>query len=124
MRRISESAKTSALRREREKEAERLHKVVPALASLKIHVDERHTGQDEADVSHIKIVQVAHAPAMFDLPCCDRTCDGGHDVTQGMLAGLKAGEERIEGTDKCGGTTKFGACDLELHYVASATYAS
>jgi hypothetical protein len=124
MRRISESAKSSALRREREKEAQRLREVVPKLESLRIEVDEKHPGQDEADVSHIKIVQVAHAPAMFDLPCCDRTCDGGHDVTVGILEGLLAGEAKMEGRDACGGTTKFGVCDLELHYIATATYGS
>ena len=122
MRRISEAAKRATVRRERENDAQRLLEVVPELHSLTLEIDERRQGEPEPDVSHIRRIVVDHAPALFDLPCYDRHCDGGHDITGMVLRALKGKEERFEGSDRCDGNTRDGNCPLELRYVAVASY--
>ena len=82
-RRVSEAALRAADRRRREDDAPRLHDAVPALDSLRLEIEERRGGGVLAGGTHIRRIMVEHAPALFDLPCGDRTCkDGGHDLTR------------------------------------------
>jgi len=125
MRRITESAKRAIDRRQSENEAKRLHEVVPELASLKLWIKERYlNGSTDMDVSHIRHIMVDRAPAMFDLPCCDRHCTGHHDLTQAILDALNSGKTEFTGSDMCGGTIKEVNCRLELHFEAKASYAA
>jgi hypothetical protein len=122
MRRISEAAKRAAERREKENAAKRLHDLVPELAEMTINIDERRFGHDESEVRHIRHIVVDNAPAIFDLPCCDRQCDGHHDITGKILRGLKAHKTHIEGSDRCLGHSRDGDCALELRYTVQASY--
>jgi hypothetical protein len=122
MRRISEASKRATERREREDTARRLRELVPELQSLCITIDEGQRGHSAPEVSHVRHVVVERAPALFELPCYDRTCSGGHDLTGDILRGLRAGATEIEGNDSCAGQTKHGECALEMHYVVHATY--
>ena len=124
MRRVTESAKRAAVRREMENESKRLNEVVPALSALKILVSERDRNGGQPEVSHIRHIVVDRAPAMFEFPCSDRHCDGHHDVTGNMLDALKGGETEFEGAHVCGGQSKERACSLELHFAAEAAYAA
>lgn len=122
MRRFSEAALRTAVRRQRENEAKRLHDVVPELESLTIAVEERRAEETQTEVAHLRRIVVDHAPAVFNLPCCDRHCDGEHDLTRRILRGLRDGKDRIEGHDRCEGHNKEGDCPLELRFIANATY--
>jgi hypothetical protein len=124
MRRISEAAKRAAERRERENAANRLHDLVPELEGLTINIDERRPGERESEVRHIRHIVISQAPALFDLPCCDRQCDGHHDLTRKILSALRAHKTQIEGHDRCVGQSRNGDCGLELHFVAEASYAA
>jgi hypothetical protein len=123
MRRITEAAKKAAERRERENEARRLREMVPELERLTIAVEELRPGECDTEVRHVRRIVVRNAPAMFELPCCDRNCNGGHDLTRRILHGLQAHKSCIEGHDRCGGLSKDGECQLEMHFVAQAHYA-
>jgi len=124
MRKQTEAGRRAIERRVREDEAPRLSEVVPALLDLSITIDERNEREPANDVSHIRRVVVASAPAMFDLQCCDRNCDGGHDLTARILRALEQQETEFEGSDVCGGQSKEGPCHFTLHYRAAASYRS
>lgn len=121
--RHSEAAARSAERRRREDAAPRLLELVPTLESLTLEVQERRADTTVAETSHVRRIPVAHAPALFELPCHDTFCNGGgHDVTAEILKALRAGMQRFEGEDACGGTTGAAPCARVLHYVATASY--
>lgn len=125
MRRITESAKRAIERREAENEAQRLSDAVPELKSLKLRINEKPLdAAQDVDISHIRHIQVQNAPAMFDLPCCDRHCTGHHDLTTEILEALRTGETSFTGSDVCGGSVKESDCQLELHFEAEASYAT
>jgi hypothetical protein len=66
---------------------------------------------------------VASAPALFVLPCRDTQCkDGGHDLTNVILAALRRQKERFEGEDACLGVVGSAGCSRVLGFVAVATY--
>lgn len=74
---------------------------------------------------HVKRVPVAHAAALFELPCLDPTCkEGGHDVTAAILRQLQGGATSFEGEDQCLGKSGTAECQRVLCYVATATYRS
>ena len=82
-------------------------------------------GVVSAEVSHIRRVVVAHAPAMFEVPCSDPSCaDGGHDLTNGIMRALRNGDEKFEGEDTCLGQVGNASCERILRYVGTATYRS
>src|ERR1700685_4293591 len=71
--RHSEAAERFAERRRREDEAPRLHTRVPALAPLRLEVEERRPASPVVDSRHMRHI-VDTAPALFMLPCGDPAC--------------------------------------------------
>jgi hypothetical protein len=121
--RSTEASQAAAERRQREDRAPRLAAEVPTLATLKLEIEELRAGASVPETVHVKHVAVAHAPALFDLPCLDTTCaGGGHDVTNQVLAALRSRSTRFQGEHACNGTTRAAACSRVLRYVALATY--
>jgi hypothetical protein len=121
MRRQSVAAMKAMERRERENAAKRLNEVVPELRNLSIRIEEGPKGLD-SDVAHTRIIVVERAPALFELGCSDRKCDGGHDLTQRVIKALKQHKEHFEGTDRCTGHVTETECGLELRYTVEATF--
>lgn len=122
-RRNNEATQRIAERRRREDEAPRLIVECPTLATLRLELHEQSGGSPVAEPGHVRRIVVAHAPALFDLPCGDPRCkDGGHDMTRLVLDGLRHKEERFEGEDACNGSTGTGRCSRSIHMIAIATY--
>jgi hypothetical protein len=122
-RKPTEASLRSAERRQREDAAERLLAQIPALVTLELAIEEGRGGVDGADTRHVRRVVVERAPALFDLPCTERTCvGGGHDVTRGVMAALQAREVRFEGEHKCAGQVGTNPCGRVLRYVGTATW--
>ncbi len=120
-----EAAERAAERRRRETEAPRLLSVVPNLTSLRLEVEERRADHALAETAHVKRVVVEHAPALFVLPCTDRSCkEGGHDVTSEVMRNLWDKRERFSGEDACSGSTGSAPCQRVLHYVAVAEFSA
>jgi hypothetical protein len=120
---MSDAAQRFAERRRREDEAPRLSTEVPGLATLKLEVEERSGTQPVVEPMHVRRVVVAHAPALFFLPCGDPRCkDGGHDITQYVVRSLRAGQTRFEGEDVCTGSLGSAQCSRVMHFIATATY--
>jgi hypothetical protein len=64
-----------------------------------------------ADSKHTRIIVVDTAPALFSLMCGDPACrDGGHDVTNAVLDGLRAGATSFEVQDACYGGVGSAQC--------------
>ncbi len=123
MNRSREAAERFAERRRREDEAPRLRDVVPTLTSCRIEVDEARAGVTGAEVSHTRRVVVAHAPALFIVPCSDGSCrDGGHDITHDVLRGLRESRAEISGQDACYGHVGNADCGRVLRFTAFADY--
>lgn len=123
MRRNSEAMQRAVERRERELAAGPLAAKVPNLRSLCLRIEERTSDQSGAEVVYTRHVVVDRAPALFDIPCCDRGCrGGGHDMTLKILRSLRHGLAHFEGSDRCAGSVRDRGCAFELRYVAEATY--
>jgi hypothetical protein len=142
--RNSEAAQRFAERRRREDAAPRLREAVPALATLRLEIDERRgvtnrtgdevpeglsqvgkarPGSNAGDPKHVRLVVVDSAPALFSLPCGDHACrDGGHEMTDAVLRALQAGAARIELEDACQGNVGTIPCGAVMHIVLAATY--
>jgi len=121
--RNSEAAQRYAERRRREDEAPRLREAVPALATLRLEVDERRGVANSGDPKHVRLVVVDSAAALFSLPCGDHSCrDGGHEMTDAVLRALQAGTARVELEDPCHGTIGTAPCGLVMHVLVTATY--
>ena len=121
--RSTEASQAAAERRQREERAPRLIAEAPHLASLKLEIEEMRQGASVPETVHVKHVAVAHAPALFDLPCLDSTCaGGGHDVTNQVLAALRSRAPKFQGEHACNGMTRTAACTRVLRYVGIATY--
>ncbi len=122
-RRDPEAARRLAERRRREDEAPRLVAVVPKLETLGIRVLEGMPSISNPVGTHTRRVVVPTAPALFVLPCGDSQCrDGGHELTEQLLAGLQQEKLQFEGEDCCRGVTGGSECRRVLHYVATASY--
>jgi hypothetical protein len=120
--RNSEAARRFAERRTREDNAPRLHHEVPELLSLDLSLSESKESTS-ANVEHVRRVVVASAPAYFEVPCTDPSCnDGGHDLTQAVMHGLRQKSVSFEGEDACFGSTGAAACGRVLHFRATASY--
>jgi hypothetical protein len=129
------AAQRAAERREREDAAPRLTALIPTLTTLALQFEERRTlaggetGPSDA-APHIRRVVVEHAPALFNVPCGNRGCQGGgHDLTREILAELRSaertgdGEATFGGNDSCSGYDAAGnRCELSLRYRATATF--
>ena len=121
--RNSEAALRFAERRRREDAAPRLREVVPALATLRLEIDERRGTAGTGDPKHVRLVVVDSAAAMFNVPCGDHACrDGGHDLTDAVLRALKSGAPRLELEDTCHGSIGTASCGAVMHLVLTATY--
>ncbi|HET9956197.1 MAG TPA: hypothetical protein VFQ61_16935 [Polyangiaceae bacterium] len=121
--RHSEAAERAAERRRREDEAPRLKDEVPTLDSLRLELQEHRAGAVVAETAHVRCIPVAHAPALFELPCHDTFCkEGGHDVTRAILRALQSGATHFEGEDRCEGRTGSAECQRVLKFVGQATY--
>jgi hypothetical protein len=122
-RRNPEAARRLAERRQREDDAPRLAAAFPQLESLGIRVAEASPGISNPVGSYIRRVVVATAPALFVLPCGDSQCrDGGHELTQQLLTGLRQNKLQFEGEDSCRGFIGSSECRRVLRYVATASY--
>ena len=122
-RRNAEAARRLAERRQREDEAPRLAAAFPQLETLGIQVTEGNPGISNPVGSHTRRVVVATAPALFVLPCGDSQCrDGGHELTNQLLSGLRQNKLKFEGEDSCRGIIGDSECRRVLRYVATASY--
>ena len=120
-----EVTRRTAERRQREDEAPRLAATIPALQGLRLEVLEHSSNVSHPEHTHVRHVVVANAPALFVIPCHDAQCkDGGHDLTQEILAALLRRNARFEGEDVCRGMVGDTGCSRILGYVAVATYQS
>jgi len=118
-----EVTRRTAERRRREDEAPRLAATIPTLQGLRLDVLEASKSISRPEFSHARHVVVASAPALFVMPCHDTQCkDGGHDLTQEILAALRRRSARFEGEDVCRGTVGTADCSRIVRYVAVATY--
>ena len=117
----SAAAMRSAERRRREQEAPRLASEVPGLKSLRIEVVEH---MPTGTTKHVKLVVVAHAPALFVLPCGDSDChDGDYDLTRDVMWALRARSKELAGESSCQGSVRSGNCNRRINYQVSADYA-
>jgi hypothetical protein len=122
-RRNDEAAQRFADRRQREDNAPRLAAAVPQLETLRLEVQESRSGIANSEAAHIRHIVVAHAPALFVVPCHDAQCkEGGHDVTTAIMYALRSREKRFEGEDACPGYVGAANCPRILRYVGFATY--
>jgi hypothetical protein len=121
--RNSEASQRFAERRQREDAAPRLRDCVPALATLRLEVEDRRGVANAGDPKHVRLIVVDSAPALFILPCGDRACrDGGHDVTDAVMRSLQSRTARFEIDDPCHGSIGTASCNATMHIVVSATY--
>lgn len=119
----SEAAQRYAERRQREDEAPRLKSVAPDLVSLSMAVEDG-SGAGMAPSRHVRHVVVERAPALFVIPCGEQRCDGGHDVTHGVLRALRERRTSFDGVDECRGSVGMNACMRVLRYHGVAEYES
>jgi len=113
-------ALASQERRRRENEAPRILSLCPALSSLTITVEE---DGGQATPKYIRHIVVAHAPALFLVPCGDPHCsDGGHDITSPLLAALRKGETHTTGRHECMGSIGSSPCRRAITFEAVAEY--
>jgi len=110
-------------RQQRENEAPRLAAEFPSLKSLKLNMTFLR-GEGAAQSSHVRVIVIERAPAVFHVPCADRACrGGGHELTPIVMAALREKKTSFSGTAPCDGTTTAGlACTGELKFEATATY--
>ena len=119
----SAAAQRQAERRQLENDAPRLAIEAPELLTLRLEIEE-HSQIAAVGPNYLRLISVAHAPALFLLPCGDNSCaDGGHDITHEIMRSIKARQTSFKGDDACRGSLgQSGSCTRILHYVATATY--
>jgi hypothetical protein len=123
--RSREASERFAERRRREDEAPRLKEAVPALASLRLEVEEHRGTSAVAETRHVRIVMVDRGPALFVLPCGDSECrDGGHDITNEVMDRLRHGTKDFVVEDRCFGNVRDVACGRVVRVLATASYSS
>lgn len=114
------AAQLSSERRQREDQAPRLLERVPGLVSLQLEFVEDVAA---STTKHRKHVIVARAPALFFVPCGDKTCvGGGHDITEEVMQSLHDGHTRVAGQHVCGGQAGTVPCSGRLRYETSAVF--
>ena len=123
MRRNVEAMQRAAERRSVEDTAERLVNRVPTLKTLQLKIEEKALDRPGVGVVYTRHVVVDRAPALFNVPCCERNCEGGgHDLTGAVLRELVKGRTHFEGRDRCEGRSGDMECPFELFFVCEATY--
>ena len=124
-RRDPERAQARTGRWQREDEATRLAVEVDQLRSLRIVIEEWRGDQLISGARYTKHVIVSRAPARFEVPCGDPKCqEGGYDITDDLMRGLRARATSIEGQSECRGTIGDKFCDRVVKFAATATYAA
>jgi hypothetical protein len=109
-------------RRRREDSAQRLTAAVPSLVSLNLEIAER-ASEVGSETVYIRRVVVNAAPALFEVPCGETSCeDGGHDITNALLGALREGLTSFSGEDACHGSVRTSRCSRIVRYTATATY--
>jgi hypothetical protein len=122
--RSREAAARFAERRKREDEAPRLSAELPRLKTLRLAIEERRGSIETPETKHTRLVVVAHAPALFLVPCGDPSClDGGHDVTDTLMRQLRAGAAEVVAEHECQGSVGTSHCGRVLRVRGEATYA-
>jgi len=121
-RRQSEASLRFEGRRQREDDAPRLLDEVPRLESLRVEFEEFIQGGTVPLFTHTRIVVVARAPAMFEVPCSEAACDGVHRLTHELLRGLRSSHEQLHGESQCLGVRNNETCRRRMHYTALARY--
>jgi hypothetical protein len=107
----------------REDAAGKLIERAPDLTDLHIEIEEATRAGSVGGTRYIRRVVLAHAPALFELPCSEPRCEsGGYDVTSEILAALASRKTHFEGQQSCTGRCSQNDCGRVLHYVATATY--
>jgi len=112
-------------RREHEDRAPRLAALIPSLESLKLEVQETRGTWPSADPegSHLRLVVVETAPAVFVITCHDPQCrDGGYDVTALVMRALRSREPRFECADQCRGRIGTADCQRTIKVFGTAAY--
>jgi hypothetical protein len=123
-RKVTEAGRRFAERREREDNAPRLAREAPDLTSLKLEVSEQ-AETTTTQPKHIRRVVVAHAPALFLIPCGNPSCNGGeHDITSPIMRALRNRETTFSGESQCHGMAGNVPCDRTIRYEATAEYAA
>ena len=111
-----------AERRRREDEAPRLTGEIPELEKLDLELSDSK-GIADAASTHVRRVVVAHAPALFEVPCADASCkEGGHEITSAILRALRERRTSFTGDDVCHGSIGSHHCGRVLRYVVSASF--
>lgn len=122
-RRHGEVEERTLERRRREDGAPRLIEKVPNLETLRLELKERRGGLPLPESAHVRPIPVAHAPALFELPCLDGACkEGGHDLTDTFIRRLQSGATSFTGEDACRGQTGSAECQRVLEYSVTATF--
>ena len=123
MRRWQQKGSRRTERWAREDDAPRLLESVPRLKALKFEVDETIDDRTIPGMRRVRHIMVDQAAALFEIPCSDTKCEeGGHDVTQQVLAALAAHEERFEGSDACNGYVGDNPCKRVLVFTGIAEF--
>lgn len=119
----TEAAERFRDRQRREDEAPRLSDRVPDLKNLRLSIAFSR-GDASVQPSHTRVVVVQRAPALFVVPCANKDCkNGGHDITQQVLDGLRDHKTTFTGTVRCSGELANGSlCDGELQFEANAEF--
>src|SRR5262249_25365484 len=85
-------------RNQRENAAGKLLLRVPDLISLSLTIREGPPSGCLNNTQYIQRVVVAHAFALFEVPCLNVGCvDGGYDVTREVLSALSSRKVQFEG---------------------------
>jgi hypothetical protein len=123
-RKVTEASKRFAERREREDNAPRLAREIPDLVALKLEVSEQ-AETTTTQPKHIRRVVVAHAPALFLIPCGNSSCTGSeHDLTTTIMRALRSRERTFTGESQCHGMVGNVPCDRTIRFEATAEYAA
>jgi hypothetical protein len=112
-------------RRQREDDAPRLKQQISTLRELCLEIEERVGSASSSVGRYVRHVVIDRAPALFEIKCGDERCrDGGHDLTNEIMRGLRSSALEFQGEDACYGTLGSGsaACGRVLRFVARAKY--
>jgi hypothetical protein len=90
---------------------------------LKFEIDELVDDRAIPGMRRVRHIMVDQAAALFEIPCSDTKCEeGGHDVTQQVLACLDSRDAEFQGQHACGGLIGDVACKRVLAFRGIAEY--
>lgn len=121
-----EAADRMQQRQRDEDDAPRLATEIPKLRTLRLTVAYSRGSSKIVESTHVRVVVVQRAPALFRVACSDRDCrDGGHEITDSVMAALRRGQTRFSGEDVCHGTigSAESRCSGSMRFEAEASYA-